>query len=161
MTFSTVNRDDRRAIIKSIGSAPTTRIYASDMELFWDFREIFIVGLVHLGALPYEPGVAAGGRTTVIVDLVSALRAYAIMQHRLANHSWSSAVLSLIAEDSANDSQRLTDIVGCFAVAAAWSRPDYQYELHPLPGFVAAQHRIFYGTAIHGYRKYCAGVGPA
>lgn len=151
--------ENRATILAAIDRAPSTRILARDLDYFWDIGEIHIAGLAHMGALAYEPGVDAGGRSTPCVDLVSALRAYAIMTHQLAHHSWGPAITERIAQVG-KDSQRLIDIIGCFAVAAASSRRDYCYELRPLPGFTAARHSIYYGTAVHNFKQYCAGVGP-
>ncbi len=150
----------RATILAAIDHAPTTVILARDLDYFWDIGEIHITGLAHLGALSFEPGADVSGRATPRVDLVSALRAYAIMNHDLAHHSWGPAITERIAQVS-KDSQRLIDIIGCFAVAAASSRRDYRYDLRPLPGFTAARHHICYGSAVHNYKQYCAGVGPA
>ena len=159
MTLSPESRQDRATILAATDYAPTTPILARDLDYFCDISEIHIAGLAHLGALAFEPGIDVSGRATPRVDLVSALRAYAIMNHELVHHSWGSAIVERIAQVT-KDSQRLVDIVGCFAVAAAFSRHDYRYDLRPLPGFVAARHRIFYGTAVHNFKQYCDGNGP-
>ena len=159
MNLSTDCHHDRVTILSAVNMAPTTMILARDLDYFWDISEISIAGLAHLGALPSEPGVDVGGRATPCVDLVAALRAYAITNYQLAHYSWGPAIVERIAQVS-KDSGRLVDIVGCFAVAASFARHDYRYELCPLPGFVAARHRIFYGTAVHNFKQYCDGNGP-
>ena len=140
--------------------APTTQFLAYDLDYFWNITQSDIAALVHLGALTATPGIDVCGQASFNVELVEAIRAYAILCRHKAKGDWGPALVKRVKNVKA-DSDRLVDLVGCFAIAAARSRPNRHYELRPLPGFRADNRRISYGIVMHKFEEYTRGYGPA
>ncbi len=138
--------------------APTTGITAWSMDYKWDICSLGIAGIAFNGVLPYDPCRNLYGEETICVDMISAFRANAIMCYHKAHYSWGPAILHRIVQ-TGQDSQRLINVVGGFALAVARNCRDYPYRLAPLTGFIASDHNLTYGMLVTRYQEYCAGNG--
>jgi hypothetical protein len=159
-TISTNTREGRLLALNSPHMVPTIKLTAYDCCYFFDLDEVTVAGLVQVGALASEPGTAPGGRPSPRVDLVAAARGWMLLNHGRVHYGWEAGLIERI-KDRRADSQNLINRLGCFAVAAAFSRSDWQFTLRALPDFIAAHHDIDYGVAIDEIRQYAAGKCPA
>lgn len=147
--------EGRSKILHAPGMVPTIKLTAYKIEYYYDIPEAFLAGLVRAGILPSEPGTAPDGQPSPLVDLLEATRAW--MHFGLDR--WDGSPVARM-QDRTVDKSTLTDRLGRFLVAIAFARPDWQFTLSPLHGFVAADHNIYYGTAIREMREYAAGKCP-
>lgn len=156
--ISTTTREGRLQILNTPNMAPTSAQTAYMIDYCFDIPEVTTSGLVQCGALAFQPDRVYGARPSPRVDFLEAARAHMLLGYGRAHHGWDAGLLERL-KDRAADTPHFINLLGCFAVAVAFSRQDWEFTLSPLPGFNAADHHIWYGTAVDRMRSYAAGKG--